>query len=207
MGTIENKLNKLLDTKEALKTAITAKGQTISDDDTFASYADKVYAIETGIDTSGATATAADIVYPKTAWVDGELITGEIETRTMSDVTVYKSTVIMPEGYYESSVYGVVPSVEQAVPNITISNTGLVMASVTQGAGYVSSGTKSNTKQLTTQDTKTVTPSTSSQTAVASGVYTTGVITVAGDANLTASNIKSGVTIFGVTGTYVPVFA
>lgn len=64
------------------------------------------------------------------------------------------------------------------------------------GAGNKITGT------IATQAAKTITPSTSSQTAVASGVYTTGVITVAGDANLIASNIKNGVSIFGVAGNY-----
>lgn len=54
---------------------------------------------------------------------------------------------------------------------------------------------------MTTKAATTITPSTSNQTAVASGVYTTGAITVKGDANLKAGNIRSGVTIFGVTGT------
>lgn len=133
-------------------------------------------------------------------------------------------------------------SVEQATPTITVNSLGLITASATQSAGYVPAGTKSITKQLTTQAAKTVTPSTSSQTVVASGTYTTGAVTVAaipstyvkptttksattytpktsnqtiaagtycsgaqtikGDANLVAGNIKSGVSIFGVTGTY-----
>ena len=73
------------------------------------------------------------------------------------------------------------------------------MSSGTAGTITVSGST---TKQLTTQAEKTVTPTTSNQTAVASGRYTTGTITVKGDSNLTAGNIKSGVSIFGVTGTY-----
>lgn len=90
----------------------------------------------------------------------------------------------------------------QATPSISVSSSGLITASATQTAGYVSAGTKSNTKQLTTQAAKTVTPSASSQTAVASGVYTTGAVTVAGDANLKAENIAEGVSIFGVAGTH-----
>jgi hypothetical protein len=59
---------------------------------------------------------------------------------------------------------------EQATPVITVnSSTGLITAIA---------GTKSATKQLTTQAKKTVTPSKSFQTAVASGIYTTGAVTV-----------------------------
>ena len=90
----------------------------------------------------------------------------------------------------------------QATPSISVSSSGLITASSTQSEGYVNSGTKSSTQQLTTQAAKTITPGRSSQTAVASGRYTTGNIIVAGDSNLVASNIKSGVNIFGVTGSY-----
>nr|DAN85338.1 MAG TPA: tail protein [Caudoviricetes sp.] len=50
------------------------------------------------------------------------------------------------------------------------------------------------------QAAKTVTPTTTEQTAVASGSFTSGAVKVAGDANLVAENIKSGVSIFGVAG-------
>lgn len=206
MGTIEDKLNRLLDTKEDIKNAIVAKGQAISDNDTFASYAEKILAIQTGTDTSDATATAADILRPATAYVNGELVTGQIETKTVLDITVNKSAVTTPAGYYETDITTTIPEVDQATPSISVSSAGLITASATQTVGYVAAGTKSATKQLTTQAAKTITPGTSNQTAIASGVYTTGAITVAGDADLIASNIKSGVSIFGVTGTYVPVF-
>ena len=48
MGTITDKLNKLAETKSAIKTAIVNKGVTISDTDTFASYADKISSISSG---------------------------------------------------------------------------------------------------------------------------------------------------------------
>ena len=51
------------------------------------------------------------------------------------------------------------------------------------------------------QAAKTVTPSTTEQTAVESGSFTTGAVKVAGDTNLIADNIKQGVSIFGVQGT------
>lgn len=55
---------------------------------------------------------------------------------------------------------------------------------------------------------KTVTPSTSEQTITADegkdglGTVTVSAVTAAIDENITAGNIKSGVTILGVTGTY-----
>lgn len=55
-----------------------------------------------------------------------------------------------------------------------------------------------------TQGATTITPGTSAKTAVAAGRYTTGAVTVAGDGDLVAGNIKTGVNIFGVTGTLIP---
>ena len=46
-----------------------------------------------------------------------------------------------------------------------------------------------------------MTPTTTNQTAVASGRYTTGNVVVAGDANFVPENIAEGVSIFGVMGT------
>lgn len=45
---IKDKLDYLQDTKQAIKTAIQGKGQSVSDTDTFRSYADKINAITTG---------------------------------------------------------------------------------------------------------------------------------------------------------------
>lgn len=54
---------------------------------------------------------------------------------------------------------------------------------------------------VTRKSASTITPGTTNQT-IASGTYLTGTQTIAGDAELVASNIKSGVNIFGVTGNY-----
>lgn len=94
------------------------------------------------------------------------------------------------------------PRVEVATPTISVSSGGLITATTEQEKGYVPGGTKSATQQLTTQGAKTVTPTTTNQTAVASGRYTTGDVKVAGDANLVPENIAEGVSIFGVTGTH-----
>ena len=132
----------------------------------------------------------------------GNIITGTIATKGSGNLSVNGATVTVPAGYYPSQVSKSVATATQATPTISVSSSGLITASSTQSAGYVSSGTKKETKQLTTQAGKTITPGTSQQTAVASGRYTTGTVYVAGDSDLKAANIKKGINIFGVTGSF-----
>ena len=118
---------------------------------------------------------------------------------------------------------GTLADVTQATPAITVDAAGKITASATQAAGVVAAGTKSATKQLRVQAGKTVTPSISAQTAVASQRFTTGDVKVAavngiirvtypagdtctcknGSTTLTA-NASDGITVFIVpnTGTW-----
>lgn len=54
---------------------------------------------------------------------------------------------------------------------------------------------------IPSQGAQTIMPGTSSKT-IAAGRYLSGTQTISGDPDLKASNIKSGVNIFGVTGSY-----
>lgn len=164
------------------------------------------------MDISDSTVTADTLAEGATAYAaDGEKITGKM--KAASDPVLQEKTAtpkttaqtVTPDSGYDGLskvTVNAMPTATQATPSITVSSGGLITAKATQTAGYVASGTKQATKQLTVQAAKTVTPTTSNQTAVASGRYTTGAITVKGDANLKAANIAKGVTIFGVTGTH-----
>lgn len=125
-----------------------------------------------------------------------------LQTKTVTPTTAKQ--IIKPDSGYDglSQVdVNAMPTATQATPSITVSSGGLITATATQGAGYVASGTKSATKQLTVQAAQTITPGTSNKT-IASGRYLTGTQTIKGDSNLVAGNIKSGVSIFGVAGSY-----
>ena len=66
--------------------------------------------------------------------------------------------------------------------------------------GYYDGG-EAAINNLPTLATKVWTPTTTNQT-IASGTYLTGEQTIKGDTNLKAENIKSGVTIFDIEGTF-----
>lgn len=125
----------------------------------------------------------------------------ELQAKEATPLITNAQQIILPdEGYDGLSKVTVNPMPAGALKTPTVNSIGYVSAGV-QTAGYLNTSATSGL-QLSTQAAKTITPTTYSQTAVASGKYTTGAVTVAGDSDLVASNIKSGVNIFGVTGSY-----
>ena len=147
----------------------------------------------------------------------GTKYTGSITTKTSSDLGASGDTVTVPAGYYASqatkavasgsatapaTISGTSATVSTGTNTLTLSKT--VSVTPTVSAGYVSSGTAGNssvslTASVTTKAAATITPGTSNQ-EIAAGTYLTGKQTISGDANLVAGNIKSGVSIFGVSG-------
>lgn len=128
---------------------------------------------------------------------------GNYTLQTKTATPTKKQQNITPDsGFYglSSVTVNAMTTATQATPDISVSSSGLITASATQTEGYVSAGTKSATKQLTTQAAQTITPGTSNKT-IPSGQYLTGIQTILGDANLVAGNIKKGVSIFNVLGT------
>lgn len=136
---------------------------------------------------SGSTKTGTAVTVSASELVSG---TKSITSAGTTDVTNYASASV-------ASGSVVVDDVELNENDLTMSASvdsgGLVTYSVayqgytdaTVSSGFVSSAvsgglevTATNSYQLPTQSARTITPSTSSQTAVASGMYTTGAITV-----------------------------
>lgn len=145
--------------------------------------------------------------------VSSNYVGSNIAQRSSSDLTASGSVVTAPSGYYAAAASKAInagsattPATSiTTTPTITVSSTGLVTAEAnssksitpTVSAGYISSGTAgtvtasgSNTLQLSTQSAATINPTESVQTAVASGKYTTGVVSVGAiSSNYIGSNI------------------
>lgn len=107
-----------------------------------------------------------------------------------------KVSIFSGAGATKMQEKGVTPSESQQV--ITPDDTYDGLSKVTVGAiskTYVGSG-------VTKKSAATYTPGTSNQT-IGANQYLSGAQTIKGDSNLVAGNIRSGVSIFGVTGTVV----
>lgn len=127
-----------------------------------------------------------------------------VPRRDSLDLTTSGATVNVPSGFYEYNSSATIPSAPlPTISSATINSSGTlgVVANLSSD-GYLQSGTLPLTlaNAFTVQGAQMITPTTTDQT-ISADQYLTGNQTILGDANLIASNIVSGVTIFGVTGT------
>lgn len=146
---------------------------------------------------------------------DGTLVTGSIQSKSSSDLTVSGDTVTAPAGYYSSnasksvasgavtapaSISGTSATVSTGTNTLTLSKTVSVTPNVTT-AGYISSGTAGNSSvslqaSVTTKAAATYHPSGSDQ-SISGSTYLTGAQTIKAVtySGLSASNIVAGVTV------------
>lgn len=181
-----------------------------------------------GTDTSGATATAARVLSGYTCYVNDSKITGTMTNQGTKTASLNAGgSYTIPAGYHNGSgkvtanalsgqtsgtataariLSGKTAWVNGSKLTGTMTNRGAISQNLAANGSYTvpvgwHSGSGKVTQSLTTQGAKTVTPTTSNQTACAASRWTTGTITIVGSSYLKAENIKKGVTIFNVAGT------
>lgn len=182
-----------------------------------------------GTDTSDATASAEYILVGYTGYVNDQLIVGTMPDNGAVDVHLncgesYK----IPAGYHNGKGKVTVNDLASQTPGTaeawmirngktcwvkgilvtgTMPDNGAISYSLPLNgtykipAGY-HNGEGKVTQNLQTQGGWTIVPSTENQLGCPANRYCTGDIYIKGDPNLVAENIKKGVDIFGVTGTY-----
>lgn len=107
--------------------------------------------------------------------------------------------VVIPEGYHNGSGY-----VDQAITNRgAVSATLGINGTYTIPEGY-HNGSGKVTQNIPTMGAQTIIPGNAAKTVSCNGKYMTGNVTVSAVSNLTAANIKKGVTVGGVAGTFDP---
>lgn len=167
------------------------------------------------VDTLDATASSNDLLINKTAYVNGQKVTGTIVDNDYLYYTPSTSDQEIPKGYTDGgTVWGdsnlVASNIKKgtSIFNVTGTFTGLVdttdatavASQILEGeTAYVSDIKITGTmKNLGTQ---TITPKATEQ-SISNGYIEK--LTVSGDSNLVPENIKEGVTIFNIEGTMDP---
>ena len=194
MATITELLSQLQTDKNNLVANLISKGVEASETETFTSLVPKVLAISTGIDTSDATATAADMKNGVTAYVNGEKITGSAYTRGTVKAVVDGRPHYLQTGFYEGIN---IPGDTELLPeNIK--------------SGIEIYGTTGTLEVLDTSDaTATAADIREGETAYVNGEKITGTLVPTGtdtsDANATSSDILLNKTAYvngeKITGT------
>lgn len=148
-----------------------------------------------GADLDVVTADAGDVLAGKViVGPDGEPLTGTLAlSGNASD-----GQVLSGQTYYNTDAKtkrtGTMPNRGAVNQSLAINGSYTIPAGFHNGSGKV-------TQSVKTKGAQTYTPGTTNQT-IAAGQYLTGAQTIKGDPNLRPENIKKGVSIMGITGTW-----
>lgn len=219
MATITELLSQLQTDKNNLVANLISKGVEASETETFTSLVPKVLAISTGIDTSDATATAADMKNGVTAYVNGKKITGTIPNWGEHIYIPTTEDQVFAPGHYVSGIQTVKGDANLISGNIkkgvSIFN---VEGSLESEGGIDTSDATATSSDILLNKTAYVNgekligtiesleateyiPSNMDQ-IIEAGKYISGNQTIKGDINLMPENIRAGISIFGVQGTF-----
>lgn len=153
-----------------------------------------------GVDTSDANATAENIDSGKTAYVKGQKITGTSTKVNTSDANAVAGDIVTGKTAYVNGVK--LTGTHTCPPGLDTSDANATAADILTGKTAYVNGSKI-TGSIPSVEAATITPGTLDQT-INAGQYMAGAQTIKGEPNLLAENIKNGVSIFGVSGTYNP---
>ena len=117
----------------------------------------------------------------------------------ISVADIIRSKLGVTDTYHVSELSDAIERIPTGTQLPTLTNPG-TSSDLLSGKELIDQSGNVVTGTIATKAAATITPGTVNQ-AIPANTYLTGAQTIKGDANLIASNIKSGVSIFGVTGT------
>lgn len=216
---VQTQIDRIITNISNAYNSVRDKGGTIPTTQDTENLASAITSIPSGTDTSDANATANDILLNKTAYVKGSKITGNIQSKSSTNLTVSGATITAPAGYYPSNASKSVSTMTLPTSTST-SHTGTskytigrststrylnIPAGYNSSAGYYTinavpdgtQGTPTATKGSVSNHSISVTPRCTDTTGYISGTTKTGTAVT-----VTASELVSGSETKTENGTY-----